>query len=195
MTKKQFGPQPWLFPNPTVLVGTLIDGKPNVAAYAWSGITGGDPPTISVAVRHQRYTLQGIYQNRAFSVNIPSAGLIRETDYCGIVSGRDTDKIKDCGFKVFYGKLDTAPLIEQCSVNLECEVLHILNVGLHALVIGKIVETHVDTGCLTDGQPDIMKIQPIIYSRGAKPKYNAVGDLIGTPFQTGKAIKSGKDDL
>ncbi|MCJ7606053.1 MAG: flavin reductase family protein, partial [Dehalococcoidales bacterium] len=133
MTKQQFGPQPWLFPNPTVLVGTMINGKPNVAAYAWSGITGGDPPTISVGVRHSRYTLEGILQNRTFSVNIPSADLIKETDYCGIVSGRDTDKIADCGFTVAYGKLDTAPLIEQCPVNLECEVLHILNVGIHAL--------------------------------------------------------------
>ena len=189
MAKQQFGPQPWLFPNPTVLVGTMVNGKPNIAAYAWSGITGGDPPTISVGVRHSRYTLEGILQNRAFSVNIPSADLIKETDYCGIVSGRDTDKITDCGFTVAYGKLDTAPLIEQCPVNLECEVLHILNMGIHMLVIGKIVETHVSDTCLTDGQPDIMKVRPIIYSRGAKPKYNAVGELIGTPFQAGLDLK------
>lgn len=189
MDKKKFGPQPWLFPNPTVLVGTLIDGRPNVATYAWSGITGGDPPTISVAVRHERYTLEGIHRNRTFSVNIPPTVLIKETDYCGTVSGRDTDKVKDCGFTVFYGRLDTAPLIEQCVVNLECEILHILDVGLHALVVGKIVETHVAEDCLTDGQPDIMKIQPIIYSRGAQPKYNAIGELLGTPFKIGKDIK------
>ena len=189
MNKQRFGPQPWLFPNPTVLVGTLINGKPNIAAYAWCGISGGDPPTISVAVRHERYTLVGIHQNRTFSVNIPSTKLIKETDYCGMVSGRDTDKIKDCGFTIFYGELDTVPLIEQCVVNLECEVLHILNVGLHALVVGKITETHVAEECLTDGQPDIMKIQPIIYSRGAQPKYNAVGEFLGTPFQMGKSIR------
>lgn len=190
MSKKTMGPQPLLFPNPAVLVGTVIDGKANFGTYAWCGITGGDPPTISVGVRHQRYTLEGILKNRAFSVNIPSAEMVKETDYCGIVSGRDTDKVKDCGFKVFYGKLDTAPLIEQCPVNLECEALHFLNVGLHTLVIGKIIETHADDDCLTDGQPDIMKIQPIIYSRGSKPKYNAVGELIGTPFQTGKDLKT-----
>jgi flavin reductase (DIM6/NTAB) family NADH-FMN oxidoreductase RutF len=189
VTKQQFGPQPWLFPNPTVLVGTLINGRPNIATCAWCGITGGDPPTISVSIRHERYTLKGIYQNRTFSINIPSASLVRETDYCGTVSGRDRDKIAYCGFVVFYGKLDTAPLIEECAVNLECEVLHILNVGIHALVIGKIVETHIAQECLTDGQPDIMKIKPIIYSRGAQPKYNAVGELLGTPFKTGKDFK------
>lgn len=189
MSKQQFGPQPWLFPNPTILVGTMVNGKPNAAAYAWSGITGGDPPTISVGIRPSRYTLEGILQNRTFSVNIPSEDLIKETDYCGIVSGRDADKIDDCGFTVFYGKLDTAPLIDQCPVNLECELIHTLNVGIHVLVIGKIVETHVSDICLTDGQPDIMKVRPIIYSRGAKPKYNAVGELIGTPFQAGLDLK------
>jgi len=190
VSKRKMGPQPLLFPNPTVLVGTVINGKPNVATFAWSGINAGNPPTISVGIQHHRYTLKGIHQNQTFSVNIPSAGLIKETDYCGIVSGRDTDKVKDCGFTVFYGKLESAPLIEQCPVNLECEVLHILNLGSHALVIGKIVETHASEDCLTDGQPDIMKIQPIIYSRGAQAKYNAVGELIGTPFQTGKDLKT-----
>ena len=76
MTKQTFGPQPWLFPNPTVLVGTVVNGRPNVATYAWSGITGGEPPTISVGVRHVRYTLEGIMENRAFSVNIPSEDLV-----------------------------------------------------------------------------------------------------------------------
>jgi flavin reductase (DIM6/NTAB) family NADH-FMN oxidoreductase RutF len=190
MTKKAFGPQPWLFPNPAVLVGTTVDGKPNFATYAWCGITGGEPPTISVGVRHERYTLKGILQNRTFSVNVPSIDIIKETDYCGTISGAKTDKVKDCGFKVFYGTLDTAPLIEQCPVNMECEVLHILNLGIHALVIGKIVQTHISEDCLTDNQPDIMKIRPIIYSRGPTARYNAVGEVLGDAFTLGKEIKS-----
>jgi len=189
MTKKELGPQPLLFPNPAVLVGAMVDGKPNFATFAWCGITGGEPPTISVGIRHERHTLKGIHQNRAFSVNVPSADLIKETDYCGMVSGAKTDKAKDCGFKVFYGTLDSAPLIEQCPVNLECEVLHILNLGVHAMVIGKIVQTHVSEDCLTEGAPDIMKIKPLIYSRGPSARYNAVGEVLGNAFSIGKEIK------
>ncbi|OGO31926.1 MAG: NADPH-flavin oxidoreductase [Chloroflexi bacterium RBG_16_56_11] len=189
MTKKEFGPQPWLFPSPTVLVGTLVDGKADFAPYAWCGIAGGEPPAVSVAVRHQRHTLKGIRQNRAFSVNIPSVDLIRETDYCGMVSGAQADKVKDCGFKVYYGGLKTAPLIEQCPVNLECEVLHLLNVGIHMLVIGKIIQSHVSEDCLTDGQPDIMKIRPFVYSRGPAARYNAVGEVLGRAYDIGKGMK------
>jgi len=189
MSKKEFGPQPWIFPNPTVLVGTVVDDKPNIAPFAWCGITGGDPPTLSVGVRHERYTLQGMYQNNAFSVNIPSEDIIAETDYCGMVSGADNDKIAECGFKVFYGKLETAPLIEECPINLECEVLHMLNVGIHMLVVGKITNVHVTEDCLTGGQPDIMKIKPFVYSRGPSARYNAVGEVLGKAFDIGKTIK------
>jgi flavin reductase (DIM6/NTAB) family NADH-FMN oxidoreductase RutF len=189
MSKKEFGPEPWVFPNPTVLVGTVVNGKPNIAPYAWCGIAGGDPPTLSVGVRHERYTLQGIYQNNAFSANIPSVDIITETDYCGIVSGSNTDKVTECGFNVFYGKLETAPLIEECPINLECEVLHMLNVGIHMLVVGKIVNAHVTEDCLTDGQPDIMKIKPFVYSRGPLARYNAVGEVLGKAFYIGKSLK------
>ena len=187
--KKRFGPQPWIFPNPTVLVGTVVNGKPNFAPYAWCGITGGEPPTLAVGVRHERHTLKGIRQNLVFSVNVPSVDLLTETDYCGMTSGAKVDKTKDCGFNIFYGTLDKVPLIEQCPVNLECEVLHMLNVGIHTLVIGKIVETHVAEDCLTDGQPDIMKIKPFVYSRGPTARYNAVGDVLGQAFNAGKSLK------
>jgi len=189
MTKQALGPQPLLFPNPVVLVGAIVDGKPNFSTYAWCGITSGNPPTISVGVQHHRYTLKGIHQNMTFSVNVPSDDMIKETDYCGIVSGAATDKIKDCGFKVFYGTLDSAPLIEQCPINLECEVLHILNLGSHSHVIGKIVETHASEDCLTDGKPDIVKIKPLIYSRGTTARYNAVGKVLADAFSIGKELK------
>jgi flavin reductase (DIM6/NTAB) family NADH-FMN oxidoreductase RutF len=189
MNKKEFGPQPWIFPNPTVLVGTVIDGKPNIAPYAWCGITGAEPPTLGVGIRHERYTLKGIYENMAFSVNIPSVDIIAETDYCGMVSGAKTDKVTACGFKIFYGKLENAPLIEECPVNLECEVLHLLNIGIHMLVIGKITNVHVAEDCLTEGQPDIMKIRPFVYSRGPSARYNAIGEVLGKAFNIGKTLK------
>jgi flavin reductase (DIM6/NTAB) family NADH-FMN oxidoreductase RutF len=144
---------------------------------------------VSIGVRHQRHTLKGIMQNRTFSVNIPSTDLLAETDYCGMVSGAQSDKAKDCGFKVFHGTLATAPLIEQCPVNLECEVVHLLNIGAHMLVVGKVVQTHVNEDCLTDGQPDILKIKPFVYSRGPTARYNAVGEVIGQAYDAGKKLK------
>lgn len=190
--KINLGPQPLLFPNPAVIVGAIVEGKPNFSTYAWAGIVCGNPPTVAIGMQHHRYTLKGIRQNMTFSVNIPSEEMAKETDYCGIVSGADTDKVKDCGFNVFYGSLDTAPLIEQCPVNLECKVSHMLNLGSHLAIIGQIVAAHASDDCLTGGKPDISKIKPLVYSRGEKARYNAVGSVIGEAFSCGKDINCGK---
>jgi len=187
MKKQKMGPQPMLWAHPTVLVGADVDGKPDFAAVAWTGVAASTPPAISIALQHPRYSLKGIRQNLTFSVNIPSREMVRETDYCGLISGAKTDKVKDCKFKVFYGKTPNAPLIEQCPINLECEVRHILNMGSHALVIGEVMETHVSEDCLTEGQPDLNKVKPFVF---VPSKYHAIGEAFADAFSIGKEIKN-----
>jgi len=192
MGKIVMGPQTLVYPMPTLLVGTNIDDKPNFMTVAWGGIANGEPPMISVAIRHIRHTLKGIRQNGTFSVNIPSADMVREADYCGITSGSKVNKVEACQFEVFYGKLGNAPLIEQCPVNLECKVIHILDLGSHALVIGRIEETHVSESCLTDGEPDVSKIRPITYIMSPVTRYQALGEVLAKAFSVGKELKPGQ---
>jgi len=144
---------------------------------------------ISVLIRHQRYTLKGILQNLTFSVNTPSSDLVAETDYCGIESGAEVDKVSACKFKVFYGNVLTAPLIEQCPINLECKVVHILNLGSHALVIGQVEGTYVSEDCLTRGKPDVSKIKPLIYNHESR-EYLAFGKVIAKAYSIGKQLKT-----
>jgi len=181
---------PILCGHPTVLVGADVDGKPDFAAVAWVGVAASSPPAIAIALQPHRYSLKGIRQNMTFSVNIPSTDLVKETDYCGLVSGAKADKVKDCGFKVFYGKLGNAPLIEQCPVNHACEVAAMLPLGSHTLVVGRIVETHISEECLTDGRPDIGKIRPFFFTTSRK--YHALGEVIGDAFKTGSTINPAK---
>lgn len=192
MGKVLMGSEPLLYPTPTVLVGANVDGKPNFMAVAWCGIVNSDPAMISVAIRHNRHTHKGISQNSTFSVNIPSIEMVRETDYCGIVSGHKVDKVAACRFKVFYGKLDNAPLIEQCPVNLECTVMQILNLGSHSLFIGRIEESHISESCLTDGKPDIDKINPFTFIVGSGSQYRALGKVVAKAFSIGKKMEAGE---
>jgi flavin reductase (DIM6/NTAB) family NADH-FMN oxidoreductase RutF len=111
MSKIKLGAQVLAYPMPAFLVGANVDGKPNLTTVAWGGIANGEPPMVAIALRHPRHTNKGIRQNRTFSVNIPSADLVKETDYCGIISGSKVNKLDACKFTVFYGKLGTAPLI------------------------------------------------------------------------------------
>ncbi|MFC1918814.1 flavin reductase family protein [Chloroflexota bacterium] len=190
MGKVRMGPQAFIYPTPTLLVGANVDGKPNFLAVAWGGIANSTPPMVSVALQRHRYTNKGIKQNGVFSVNIPSVDLLRETDYCGIVSGAKVNKVEACKFTIFYGKLEGAPLIEQCPINLECEVVHTLGLGSHELIIGKIDETHVTEACLSDGKPDVTKVKPFIFTTGTR-QYYGFGEVIAKAFSIGRELEEG----
>lgn len=189
MAKKQMGPQTLVYPMPVFLVGANVNDKPNFLTATWGGIANSEPPMLTVALRHQRHTLKGIKQNMTFSINIPSVDMAKEADYCGIASGSKVDKANVCHFTVFYGKLATAPLIEQCPVNLECTVVHMLNLGSHSLIVGRIEETHVSESCLTDGRPDVSKIRPLTWITAPASEYRDLGKVVAK-LGIGKELKS-----
>lgn len=189
MKKVTLGPQTLLYPMPAFLIGANVDGKANFMTAAWSGIANSNPPMVTVALQHHRHTYKGVKQTGTFSINVPSEKQVRLVDYCGMVSGFRKDKTADCGFTVFYGKLQNAPLIEQCPLNLECRVMHTLNLGSHALVVGQIEEVHASETCLKDGMPDVDQVKPVIYSPGAEKYYYGLGDALGQAFSVGKEMR------
>ena len=190
MAKITLNSKPLIYPMPALLVGANVDGKPDFMTAAWCGIVNGRPPMLSVSLQPHRHTLKGIQQNQVFSVNGPSIDLVKETDYCGIISGRKTDKVADCKFDIFYGKQEQAPLIDQCPVNLECRVVHMLNLGSHSMVVGQIEEVHITESCLTNGEPDVDKIRPFLFVIDPASEYRQFGASIGRAFSIGKPMKS-----
>ncbi len=189
MSKVKMGPKTFAYPMPAFLVGADVDGKPNFMAVAWGGIANSSPPMVSIALQHRRYTYKGIKKTGSFSVNIPSTDIVSEADYCGITSGAKVNKVAVCRFSTFYGELSDAPMIDECPVNLECKVVHTLNLGSHALIIGKIEQTYITETCLTGGKPDVAKIKPFIYSEGLAHQYHAFGEVIAKAYRTGRGLK------
>ncbi len=187
MPKIDLGAVHYLFPQPAVIVGANVDGKPNYLTIAWCGIMQGSPPIIEVALNKVRYTSPGIKENKTFSVNVPSTDLVAATDYVGIVSGRKADK--GSVFNTFYGELETAPMIEECPINMECKLIKVLDFeGTHETFVGEIVRTYASEECLTDGVPDVKKVDPIIFSTGI-PNYWRLGGIVAKAFSVGKGYK------
>jgi flavin reductase (DIM6/NTAB) family NADH-FMN oxidoreductase RutF len=147
---------------------------------------------ISVAIQHPRHTSRASRENQTFSVIYPSESLAVSADYCGIVSGGKTDKVKDCDFKVSYGELITAPLIEECPRQNGVPVSSIRsNLGSHNLVIGEVIQCHVSEDCLNDGKPDPARIKPLIYGDS---QYWALGKALGPAFKIGQSLKPRQPD-
>jgi flavin reductase (DIM6/NTAB) family NADH-FMN oxidoreductase RutF len=189
MAKITLRPDRYMYPRPTLLVGANVDGKANFLAVGGGGVAGADPPMLGFPLRHERYTLKGILHNMTFSVNTPSIDLVKETDYCGITSGAKVDKVKVCQFEVFYGNLKTAPMIEQCPLNLECRVVHVLSLGKHFFIIGQVEGAYLSEDCMTSGKPDVNKIKPLIFNIETN-EYLAFGEVVAKAYSVGNDLKA-----
>lgn len=187
MDKTPIGPSTLLFPMPAVLVGSQVEGKANFMTVAWCGIASSKPPAISVALRKSRHTLKGITEHGTFSVNIPKADMAKTVDYCGIYSGSNQDK--STIFTTFEGKLAGVVLIAECPVNLECKVIHRLDIGSHDLIVGEIVETYVTNDCMDAERKKVVpsKIDPLVYTSHSQ-EYQRLGEVVGKAFHDGKAL-------
>ncbi|UCC28604.1 MAG: flavin reductase family protein, partial [Candidatus Bathyarchaeota archaeon] len=91
---------PWtaLFPCPVVLV-TAVDseGNPNIITLAWAGTVCSDPPMVGLGIRPHRYSYDLIEKSGEFVVNLPTVRILREVDFCGMVSGKEVDKFSQTG--------------------------------------------------------------------------------------------------
>lgn len=149
-----------VIPAPVTLTGAMVAGKPNYLTVACFAVLSQLPPIVSVALYNGHYTVGGIRENRTFSVNIPSSEMVVATDYCGMVSGHRVDKSQL--FESFYGELETAPMIRECPLNIECAVSNIMDSGTNLIFIGEVAAAYANPSVLVDGVPDVQKIDPLV---------------------------------
>jgi flavin reductase (DIM6/NTAB) family NADH-FMN oxidoreductase RutF len=172
---------------PVSLVGTHVNGKPNFMAVAWFTMVSYKPPRIAIALGKGHYTNPGIKENETFSVCLPSEDMVEITDYCGIVSGKKTDKSEI--FDLFYGELKTAPLISDCPLSIECKLVEIVESGLNEIFIGEIMATYTEERFLTEGKLDFGKMKPLILSQ-PDTTYLRLGEPLATAWNIGKKYKA-----
>ncbi|MBF0482871.1 MAG: flavin reductase family protein [Desulfovibrionaceae bacterium] len=176
-----------LYPSLTVIVGALVEGRPNFIAVAHVGIMNhGSPQYISMGLGKSHYSNRGIKENGEFSVNLPPESLVAETDYVGIVSGKNVDK--STVFELFYGELPAAPMIKACPVNMECRLERIVDFPTHEVFVGEIVQTYADEEMLTGGKVDVTKVKPLLFDM-ASVKYYALGPPVAQCWNIGKSMK------
>jgi flavin reductase (DIM6/NTAB) family NADH-FMN oxidoreductase RutF len=108
---------------------------------------------------------------------------VEVTDYCGIVSGKKTDKSEIFG--LFYGELKTAPMIKDCPLNMECKLVEIVESGSNEIFIGEIIGIYTEERFLTDGKLDFRKTKPLILSQ-PDTSYWSLREPVAKAFKIGK---------
>ena len=166
MAKVIKGPFCALYPIPVVLV-TCLDkaGQPNVMTVSWVGTVASTPPCLAIGVRPYRYSHAAIEEQGEFVVNIPKRELLSAVDYCGRMSRRRTsDKFAETGLTPVPASQVASPLIAECPVNIECRLIHSLELGSHTLFVGQILAVHVDEEVLDErGFIDYSRAQAVAY--------------------------------
>ena len=117
-----------LHPMHTVLVSCVgKDGKPNIITLAWAIPTSINPPLVAVSIAPKRHSHILIEETKEFVINIPTVKILKETLFCGRVSGRGHDKFKEAGFTPLPAKKVKPPIIKECVAHLECKLQSIRN--------------------------------------------------------------------
>jgi len=185
MTEKdnRMGRQVWrpgnmLYPLPVVMVSCTLPGeRPNIITVAWTGTICSDPAMVSISVRKSRYSHHIIKESGEFVINLTDESLVRAADYCGVKSGKDIDKFKECHLTELKSEKVAAPGIAESPVCIECRVKEIKELGSHDMFIAEVVSVSVDDRYMNkNGKFELADAKPVVYSHG---EYYLTGKKLG----------------
>lgn len=180
-----------LNPEPPVLVSCGDAAHPNLITVGWCGTICTQPPMVSISVRPERHSHALIKQSGEFVINLPTEGMTRAVDWCGVKSGREYDKFAEMKLTPLpAAKLGTV-LVAQSPLNLECKVTQIIPLGSHDLFLAEVVAVDVEESLLDEsGKLCLQRAKLIVYSHG---DYLALGRKLGSfGYSVRKKKKPGK---
>ena len=175
--RKDLGKKTSFLPLPVLIIGTYDkDGNANAMNAAWGGLTDYNQIYIALA-KHK--TTDNLVLKKAFTVSFATKETVTISDYFGIASGNNEDKIKKAGVHVTKSKFIDAPIIEECTVeSYEDEIL-----------IGNVVNVSIDEKYLDEnGKIDVDKMEIITFDMVSNT-YRVLGDVVGNAFKDGMKLK------
>ena len=181
--RKNLGNKMNFLPLPVLMIGTYDENeKANVMNAAWGGIYDYGKVFISLS-KHK--TTENLELKKAFTVSFATKETEVISDYFGVVSGNEEDKIKKSGVHVVKSNFVDATIIEEYPLTLECIVESFEDGDL----IGKIINCSVDEKYIDEnGNIDVDKMEIITYDMTSNT-YRVLGDVIVKAFKDGMKLK------
>ena len=161
--KVPFKPGTLIYPLPAVMVSCGDEPENyNIITIAWTGTVCTDPPMCYISVRRERHSYDIIKRTGEFVINLTTARLARTTDWCGVRSGKDYNKLTD-----------VRPL------------------GSHDMFLANVVAVNADEKLIdkSTGAFQLNHAEPLAFSHG---KYYSLGEKLGSFGFSVKKAKSRK---
>ena len=179
--KKNIGKNLALYPTPLVVVGAMVDGKPNWTLVGHRGIIGHDRVMVSMAAPH--YSNKGIKEHKSLSINIVDEAMLARADRAGCVSGNREDKSELFPWSV--GE-NGAPILNEAPVSMACTVEDTYYTPGFESFICTIAATYADESVLTeDGKINYHVLKPVLFEMPTY-EYLRTGEVIGKCMSFGK---------
>ena len=189
MGRKILAPGTLISPLPAVMVSCGDMHKANVLTCAWTGVINTKPPIVYISVRPSRHSHAIIMETGVFVINLTTSKLVRETEFVGVRSGRDTDKIKQCSLTLEESSVVKAPVIAESPLSLECKVREVRSYGTHDMFIADVVAISADERYIdSKGKINLQQAGLLAYSHG---EYFSIGRKLGEfGFSVAKKAKN-----
>jgi flavin reductase (DIM6/NTAB) family NADH-FMN oxidoreductase RutF len=129
-------------PGPIVLVSSAHKGERNIMTLGWHMVMGFSPSLVGCYIWDKNHSFDLIRKSKECVINVPTVEMAKTVVGIGNCSGEEIDKFAIFGLTPVAGKKVSAPMIKECSVNLECKLVDSSLIKKHSLFIFEVVKAH-----------------------------------------------------
>ena len=159
-------------PRPIAFVSTISNsGNVNLSPYSFFNAVSYDPPLIIFS--SSKFTSDGklkdslsnIEQNGEFVVNIVNENIVEAMNTTAAEYPEDVNEFDVANLTQIDSDLVKPPRLSESPVNMECKLERIITLGTEAhpqgLVIGEIIQLHIDDEIISGHRINHEKLKPV----------------------------------
>ena len=179
-----------IVPRPIGFISTVSpNGIYNLAPFSFFNGVCSEPmavlfcPVIRGSDGQEKDTLKNIKATKEFVANIVSEEIAEQMNQCSAEYPYGVDEFKETGLTPEKAKIVKAPLVKEAKINMECKLLHLVEIGNKpgsgTVVIGEVVYFHVNEDIYKDGKIILSNLKPVARLGGTE--YARVTDTFSLP--------------
>jgi len=150
-------------------------GVDNLAPYSFCNVVAVDPPVVMFAPVDRddglKNTPRNVEATEEFVLNTVTRDLAEQMNATSATLPAGESEFDHVGIERAESVVIDPPRVAAAKVGLECELYDWIEIGSSVAIFGEVVHAHVDDEVLTDGKPDMTKL-------------DTVGRLAGSEYAT-----------
>ena len=137
------------------VVSQDANGVLNAAPFSFFNVFSGDPAVVAIGIGNRKPgqakdSRANIRETGEFVVNLVSEANAEAMNITGIEFDSTVDELEQAGLTSLPSARVKPPRIAESPVAMECELMHIVDMGESGLVLGRVVAIHVRDDLVLD---------------------------------------------